>query len=175
MDDLRRGSLLMGAVVLAYTALEGFLNHVIEVVFPETWSQERAFFRKHPYEGTLGKARFLADRLHVALPRDARPYSSVAELHAWRNALAHPRTVRRRGVAKAIAYARKPASARSSILSKLWNRGFVERSFGDVEMLADGILAAAATQPTPEARELATLAGRAFLGPTGSGHASLKG
>src|SRR4051812_8110078 len=65
---------LLGATVLVHTAFEGFLNHAIEVLYPQVWAQERSFFRAPPREGTLGKTRFLASSVGVVLKQDGRPY-----------------------------------------------------------------------------------------------------
>ena len=35
---------LLAATVLAYTSYEGFLNYMIECLYPQVWKQERSFF-----------------------------------------------------------------------------------------------------------------------------------
>ena len=164
----------LAALVLTYTAYEGFLNHVIETLYPEVWQKERSFFRTQPYEGTLGKTKFLADRLGMALHRAARPYRTVAELHSWRNDLVHPRTVRGAGVRRADAYARKPNRVQPVSFRKLGQDGFVDRCFDDAAALADALLDAAVQGHTPGARELSKLGSFAFWGPFALGGGSLK-
>jgi hypothetical protein len=165
---------LLASLVLAYTAYEGFLNHVIESLYPQVWSQERTFFRVQPFEGTLGKTRFVAGSVGVKLERAARPYRTVAELHAWRNDLVHPRTVRGRGITRADAYARKPKRVEAVAFKKVAQRGFVSRGFDDLAALADSLLRAAGQQHTVDAREMSKLGTYAFWGPTGLGGASLR-
>ena len=174
LDHLRGPWLLMGAVLLAYTSYEGFLNHLIEVLYPDVWARERRFFKTPPFEGTLGKTRFAATRLGVQVVRSARPYRTVAELHAWRNELAHPRTARGGGVVSAQAYARRPVSVRAPALRKLAQRGFVTRCFADVIAMAETLLATGTEGSTPQARELAKLGRYAFWGAAGVGGAVLK-
>lgn len=59
-DDDRGGWYEIPALVLVYTAYEGFLNHAIEILRPDVWKKERKFFRGPQYGGTLGKTRYLA-------------------------------------------------------------------------------------------------------------------
>jgi len=162
---------LMAATVLAYTAYEGFINDVIERLYPDVWKEERTYFQTGDCRGTLGKTRFLADRLGVALKRAGRPYCTVAELHAWRNDLVHPQTVRFRGTTRADAYARQPKRAKPVAFAKLERPGFVVRCFEDVAALADMLLQKAARQHWTEVRDLGD---SAFFGPVGSSRASLK-
>ena len=159
---------LMAATILVHTAYEGFLNDVIERLFPDDWKTER---RVTAYRGWLGKTRFLADRLSVSVDRTGRPYCTVAELAAWRNELVHPRTVRLRGTTRADAYARKPRRAKPTAFSKLEKPAFIARCFEDVATLADLLLKAAARQ---HGEFVVDLGGSAFWGPIGLGGASLR-
>lgn len=165
---------LVAATVLAYTAYEGFLNHVIECLYPQVWKQERTFFRVPPFDGTLGKTRFLAEGIGLVLKPSSRPYRTVLELHAWRNDLVHPRTVRAQGTARADAYARKPRRVAVVAFKKLGRRGFVSLAFDDLATLADSLLRAAGQKHDLELRELRKLGGSAFWGPIGLGGASLR-
>ena len=163
--------LLMGATILAYTAYEGFLNDVIARLFPEDWKDERTLFRTGKHRGTLGKTKYLAGKLGLHIETSKRPYCTVAELHAWRNELVHPETVRIQGSARADAYAKKPRRAEPTIFAKLARPTFVPRCFEDVATLAGKLLKAARTHNWPSVRDLGQ---SAFLSPTGIGGASLK-
>jgi len=145
---------------------------VIERLCPAVWQEERAFFRKPPFEGTLGKTLFLATETGMVLQRRSRPYQTVAELHAWRNELVHPRTLRRTGRARADVYAKKAASRAPVAFQKL-RPAFTERCFQDVEALADRLLLAARQKEYLAGRELSKLGQRAFTGVVGVGGAGL--
>jgi hypothetical protein len=79
----------MGAAVLVHAAYEGFVNEAIERLLPAIWQQEKSYFRSGRFQGWLGETQFLAAELGVTLDRATRPYRTVAELNAWRNALVH--------------------------------------------------------------------------------------
>ena len=162
---------LMAATVLVSTAYEGFANDLIERLFPEVWQDDAAYFRTGRFRGTLGKTRFLAERLDVALKRACRPYRTVAELVSWRNDLVHPKTVHLRGTMRADAYAKKPRHAKPMAFTKLERPTLVLRSFEDVSALGDTLLSAAAEKHWTAVRDLGS---SAFSGALGSGRASLK-
>jgi hypothetical protein len=162
----------MAATVLVYTAYEGFANDIIQRLYPEVWQEETTRFRIGDYRGTLGKTRFLAERLEVVLKRTSRPYHTVAELHSWRNDLVHPETVRLKGTTRADAYAKKQRRATPVAFTKLARSTFVPRCFDDVSALADTLLHGAAEEHWEAVRDLGD---SAFWGPVGSGGAHLKG
>ena len=161
---------LMAAMVLAYTAYEGFTNDLIERLYPDIWKSERKHFGCGRYRGTIGKTQFLADRLHVRLKRDGRPYNTVAELHNWRNDLVHPQTVRLKGRMRADAYSKKPRRGAPIAFAKLQRPLFVPRCFVDVAALGDILLEAAARENWERVRDLGE---SAFSGVLGSSGASL--
>jgi len=169
-DDSNGFWFLMAAGVLGYTAYEGFVNDLIERVFPEIWVEERTQF-VGDYRGTLGKTLFLSEKLDVALERGRRPYSTVAELHAWRNELVHQRTVRVRGITRADAYAKKPKRARPVAFARLERPAFLSRCFADVPRLADVLLEGAREKHGVAVSDLDDIA---FSGVLGSGGASLR-
>ena len=163
----------MAALILLDAAYEGFLNHLIERLYPQVWAQERTFFRGPPFEGTLGKTAFLAVGVGLELQRGSRPHRTVAELHAWRNDLVHPKSLRARGRSRADAYARKPARVEPVAFTKLRPR-FAEECFDDVEALADSLLLAATQKHHADTRELATLDRHAFSPVLGHSGGTLK-
>jgi len=119
----------------------------------------------------LGKTLFIAERLSVVLQRSERPYCTVAELHAWRNDLVHPQTVRVEGVTRADAYAKKPIRAKAVGFAKLARPTFIPRVFEDVPALGDLLLQSAAREHWSAVRELGDIA---FSGVLGSSGASLR-
>jgi hypothetical protein len=162
---------LMAATLMTYTAYEGFTNDLLERLYPDVAKAERTFFSSGRYRGTLGKTQFLADRLGIVLARTSRPFTTVAELHRWRNDLVHPRTVRRRGTTTADSYAKNPRRAAPVGFAKLQRPAFVLRCFQDVEVLGNTLLSAAGQAHWTTVCDLGS---SAFSGVFGSGSASLK-
>jgi hypothetical protein len=162
---------LMAATVLVHAAFEGFVNDLIERLYPHVWKDEAKLFRSGDHRGTMGKTKFLAERLGVRLNRTSRPYRTVAELQSWRNDLVHPATVRLHGTTRADAYARKPRRAAPVAFTKLARPTFVPRCFEDVSTLADLLLHAVAAEHLMAVRNLGD---SAFWGPLGSGGAHLR-
>jgi hypothetical protein len=170
MNEIQRFPSRMAAAVLVHAAYEGFVNDAIERLYPDVWKLELTYFRVGAFRGTLGKTRFLAEGLGVALERALRPYRTVAELNAWRNDLVHPRTARGKGTVRSDAYAKRPMHVRPPGFAKL-THGFIARCFDDVSALADMLLRAARQRHRAEVRDLGQMV---FWGPTGSGGAALK-
>jgi len=83
--------LRLSALLLVHTAFESYLNHLGAIVCPVTWKDERNFFTRTPYRGTLGKYRFLAEHLHVPIARGELPYQDLKDLDSWRNFVVHGR------------------------------------------------------------------------------------
>jgi hypothetical protein len=161
---------LMAAALLAYTAYEGFVNDLLRRSFPETWADERRYFVGQR-RGTLGKTNFLAEQLNIQLNRASRPWRTFAEVHAWRNDLVHPQTVRITGTTRADAYARKPRRAKPVVFAKLERPSFVTNCFDDLSTLADLLLDGARAKDRRSVRELGE---RAFSGVVGHSGASLQ-
>jgi hypothetical protein len=159
---------VLAAAVLVHTAFEGFLNDVIARACPDAWQSVRA---TGEYRGTLGKTRFLAQEFAVPLDPAQQPYRSLAELHARRNELVHPETVRCKGVTTADSYAKDPRRALPLAFTRLQQDGFMTTCFDDLAALADTLLEAAALKHSDAVRDLG---GSAFWGPTGHSGASLK-
>jgi hypothetical protein len=91
-EELNRGaaySSALGSMVLMSFVLEGFVNFLVEKVRPETWKKRRTFFSRDPYQGTLGKLRYIAAEVAFAFDQGARPYETIQELQRRRNLLAH--------------------------------------------------------------------------------------
>jgi hypothetical protein len=170
-DDAQGFWSLMAATLMAYTAYEGFTNDLLERLRPDVAKAERTFFASGKYRGTLGKTHFLADELGVNLVRTTRPLTTVAELHAWRNDLVHPRTVRLRGTTRADSCSKAPRRAAPVGFAKLRRPTFVPRCFQDIEALGDTLLSAAGKAHWSKVRDLGA---SAFSGVLGSSGASLR-
>lgn len=83
------------AMVFAFHTLEAYLNHVGQKLDPDTWKDERNFFRKEPYRGFDGKVRKVLDLVGIPEPlRDQKPYSSIWVLKDLRDLIAHAKTER---------------------------------------------------------------------------------
>jgi hypothetical protein len=160
---------LLAATLFVFIAYEGFLNDLGERVAPDIWVGEREFFSKRTFVGTLGKTRFLAQRIGLALDRVGRPYSTLAELSGWRNGLVHPRTVRVHGTRR-IAGNHRPPTARPMAFALIERPSFVARSFEDIAAIADKLLSAASQDYDSQVRDLGS---SAFVGHLGITSASL--
>lgn len=80
------------AMTMAYFAFEGYLNYLGELIAPEVWKEERQFFTRKPYEGTIGKCLFLMKiTMQPALSSSRRPFLTVRKLAELRNFVAHSR------------------------------------------------------------------------------------
>jgi hypothetical protein len=75
-------------------AIEAHANYLLEAACPTEYENERTFFSKGKYIGTLGKLCFLAKRLDVALERGSRPFQTIKELFKWRDLMVHSRIER---------------------------------------------------------------------------------
>jgi len=84
---------LVGATICAASAMEGFLNDLGSRIAPAEFADERTYFSGPKHRGTLGKLKFLAERVGLALDWGRRPLQSLRELDGIRNSLVHPRTV----------------------------------------------------------------------------------
>ena len=60
---------------------------------PEVWDEEKDFFNRPPYQGTLGKYLFLAKVLVLKAPnKSGGSFQTVQELQQLRDKAVHPRT-----------------------------------------------------------------------------------
>jgi len=79
-------------MLLFFAAFEGYLNWLGTRVAPEVWADERQFFSRTPYQGTLGKYRFLAKVLRLPEPDSSKqPFQTAKDLLDMRNMTAHPK------------------------------------------------------------------------------------
>lgn len=76
-------------------AIEAHANYLLEAVCPMEYENEKKLFSEDDYRGTLGKLRFLAERLNVSLDRGSRPLQTIKELFTWRDLMVHGRIERR--------------------------------------------------------------------------------
>lgn len=89
-DDEDSKYYALGAMVLTFFAFEGYLNWLGVLIQPDVWKDERRFFQKEPFRGTLGKHLFLREHLGLpALSKETRPFSTAIMLCEVRNVLAH--------------------------------------------------------------------------------------
>ncbi len=83
----------LGAMFLFFAAFEGYLNWLGTRITPEVWKDERQFFSRVPFQGTLGKYQFLAKHLRLPTPDPSEgPFQTAKELLKLRDMVAHPKT-----------------------------------------------------------------------------------
>lgn len=91
----KQWTLYMAALVMTFFTLESYLNYLGETVDPDTWTNERDFFRMKPYIGTIGKLYYLADYCGLKpFERGKRPFQTIKQLSRLRDFLAHGRSER---------------------------------------------------------------------------------
>lgn len=82
----------LSAMFLFFAAFEGYLNWLGTRIATEVWEDERTFFSRDPYRGTLGKYRFLAKILQLPAPSLAQgAFKTVTDLLKLRDMVAHPK------------------------------------------------------------------------------------
>lgn len=82
----------VGAMFLFFAAFEGYLNWLGTRVAKEVWEDERQFFSRTPYQGTLGKYQFLSKILRLPDPDPSRgPFQTAIDLLKLRDMVAHPK------------------------------------------------------------------------------------
>lgn len=82
----------LAAMLMMFFAFEGYLNWLGHLISPEIWDEEREFFNRPPYQGTLGKYLFLAKILVLPTPDQSKgPFKTVKELQILRDKAVHPR------------------------------------------------------------------------------------
>jgi len=80
----------LGAMLLYFFAFEGYLNWLGNRIAPEVWEEERKFFSCPPYQGSLGKYRFLAKILCLPSPdASSGAFQTAKELLKLRDMAVH--------------------------------------------------------------------------------------
>lgn len=80
------------AMVFGFHTVEAYLNFVGERLDPETWQNERVFFRNKPYRGWNGKLRKVMELVELPWPEPVeRPLKTILELKKLRDLIAHPK------------------------------------------------------------------------------------
>ena len=154
----------LAAILFAYLAFEGMLNHLGEALFPTEWENERELFTRPPLKGTLGKLSFLARRCGVTLHKGRRPYTTLKLLEKRRSLLVHPRTERQTRTIDFTDPWQLPPMLPSELQDWASERS-VQRAFEDVEAMAATLVAAArATFP----RQMRRVYGAGFTGAVGT-------
>ena len=154
-------SSMLGARLFVCTAYEGFLNDLGERIAPVDWKDERKL------GGLVGKGKYLAKQLGVIVQDDARPFATIVELHTWRNALVHPRTVRR---ADTVPLTPDVASRRAVADVLRFDDAVLDRALEDVAAFANQLVAAARAKHRDKLQDYGT---DAFMGPIGTHRESL--
>ena len=83
----------LGSMLLSVLAFEGYLNWLGSRIAPKVWKDERQFFSKKPFRGTLGKYRYLAELLHLPAPDPSQDaFQTAKRLLKLRDRIVHPKT-----------------------------------------------------------------------------------
>ena len=128
----------LSAMLMMYFAFEGYLNWLGSLVAPEIWCEEKEFFNKSPYQGTLGKYLFLSKILVLPAPTQSkRPFQTVKELQQLRDKAVHPRTESGKRNVKFVE-GKFPPNYRSWLSTKV-SAQKKDRQKKDVEALANKI------------------------------------
>jgi hypothetical protein len=144
IETQNSASLNLAALILLYFALEGYLNYLLEAAFPDTWNQERTFFSKSPYNGALGKLRYLREQLGIVSDKGDRPNHTVKRLTRLRHSIVHPRVEKQE---KQVVFSdpRRLKDLESKLLCEA-NEKFLATAFDDVEQICDQLQAEALRQ-----------------------------
>ena len=128
---------LLAAAVFSYFAFEAFLNAALRAVAHDVWVDERTFFSKGEYRGTLGKFGYLAAISEQVVDKSRRPYQTVRELSDARDFLVHAKTEE----FDVIVPAERLDEMRPhpSALDRYSSAEFVARAVADVEALSDAL------------------------------------
>lgn len=82
----------LSSMLMMYFSFEGYLNWLGHLIAPEVWEMERDFFKKPPYQGTLGKYLFLSKVLVLESPDKSKaPFQTVKDLQQLRDRAVHTR------------------------------------------------------------------------------------
>jgi hypothetical protein len=79
-------------MLLHFFAFEGYLNWLGNRIAPEVWEEEKEFFSRSPYQGSLGKYCFLAKVVRLPAPDPSKePFQTAKELLKLRDMAVHPK------------------------------------------------------------------------------------
>lgn len=135
------GRMTMAAALFTFLAIEAFANDLGPRVAPPAWEDERAFFARGRYQGTLGKLRYIGTALGVPIDTSRRPYQTLRELRKRRDDLVHARTE----IVDQVVYYRTPAELGTiaPAIHRFGDDRFLHRAMADAEELCDRLQAAA--------------------------------
>jgi hypothetical protein len=82
----------LSAILMMYFAFEGYINWLGNLIAPDKWDNEREFFSRSPYQGTLGKYLFLSEHLSLPTPNKSDgPFQRVKDIQRLRDKAVHPK------------------------------------------------------------------------------------
>jgi hypothetical protein len=132
----------LGAILLMYFALEGFLNWLLSLRAPDIWQKERTFFLSPAHRGTFGKCLYLATVVGVTeWSRNERPLNTVREVEALRHRLVHPKP--ERGTRKVSFEFPEMPPSHVSVIDRQLNSALVDRAKADFRLIARRLQSAA--------------------------------
>ena len=153
---------MVAASIFAFFAFEAYLNEVGRQLCPDVWQNERKFFARGKYKGTIGKFNYLAEHTGYGYASGVRPFQTVRHLAQVRDSIAHGKT---EIVDIEVSLKRADAVATDTKLSQWGERPFAKQALGDVLVLSNGLMAAATTK---FGKYKAGYRSSAFVGVTGS-------
>lgn len=126
------------AMLMIYFAFEALLNNMISTLDPLAWKNERQLFSGPPYQGTLGKYKYLIEKLSMASPDHAsRPYQTLKFLQQVRDRAVHAKPERSIRKIK-VAPGQFPESY-TSWLGKHSTLSHVKKCFEDIRTISTSL------------------------------------
>jgi hypothetical protein len=126
------------AMVFAFNTAEAYLNFIGGRLDPNTWNDERNYFRKEPYRGFIGKLRKVHELTGLPWTPEERPLRTVLELKTLRDLISHGKPETLVGQFTHAASAEIPFPL-STIRSLVTPKGRLTPILEDVEELLDRI------------------------------------
>ena len=88
-SDEDRPYFALTAMLMAFFALEGYLNFIGEILCPDEWKFEKEFFSRRPYQGIKGKIKRLANAVHILGVHTRPEYQTAMSLRELRSYVVH--------------------------------------------------------------------------------------
>jgi len=84
----------VSVLLLAYFALEAYINYVCKIVDPQKWKNEKDEFSKGKFRGTEGKYDYIVEKCGLPkLKKGERPYQSIKKVKKIRDYFTHGKLI----------------------------------------------------------------------------------
>ena len=125
----------ISTILLFFFAFEGYLNWLGARIALDVWQDERVFFSRKPYQGTLGKYIFLVDKLQLPRPdTGCGEYKTAIDVLHFRDMIVHPKSESGKQVVK-VTDGNFPKAYLGKIQST--TSGLVDRAVKDLKILSE--------------------------------------